>query len=605
MTTRKFFSAVGDNDLEYVQKYIENRGNVNVKDEIGYTALHIAAENKNFEMCELLLTNGANVNAKNKSGNTALHLAVLNRQLSICDLLIIHKIDVNLEDRGGVTALHMAASNGDLDICKMLIAAGADRNIEDNEGNTALTLAARYKRVDVSDFLSSVSESTSTSERADDGDDIDILPIDKCSLTKNTRKCKYIDEKGTKIGSGAFGAVKAIEVKPGQKIAIKTMSLKSGLVETSVGAVIHHPYVLEIHDVLTYYNCDNQPIDQQSLLMDLAEGSIKGIDSSFANKMINIVEACHFLYMNDILYTDLKQENILIKNGEFILGDLGSCIFLNRRQNTNRKYTHTPNYVVPGDKGIGQYIPCYQIALIYSEIVGKTSVNKSVEKVILETKFDDTKSNIERLRTAHQNVLFHGRNSTGLPQLVGLSWNAYELNDTGESMTSLRLDDYLPEKQVVGTIVYNDPCKQGNFKVKYFLNYIAQSTKLITILTFASVIHNLHCIGRKLQDQFEEDIVLDLIRIDRHFYGTPLDIPDERLGKIIALLNGILRPVTLLNFSTVESVETDLMAFLDDDYFSVFKKATTEREINDYELTLELPKMKLENMKLLMDKLKN
>lgn len=61
---------LGDDD---VYKNNENLADVNGCDNRGRTALHLAAENKRFEVVKYLVEKGAKVNAKDNDGNTPLH----------------------------------------------------------------------------------------------------------------------------------------------------------------------------------------------------------------------------------------------------------------------------------------------------------------------------------------------------------------------------------------------------------------------------------------------------------------------------------------------------------------------------------------------------
>jgi ankyrin repeat protein len=59
-------------DVEY---FLKQGGNVNAKDEDGYTLLHCAAEEGNLAVAKFLVSKGANAKAKNNDGATPLDLA--------------------------------------------------------------------------------------------------------------------------------------------------------------------------------------------------------------------------------------------------------------------------------------------------------------------------------------------------------------------------------------------------------------------------------------------------------------------------------------------------------------------------------------------------
>ena len=78
--------AVRTNNVEAVKKYLDRDGDMNAKDERGYTPLLYAARFGWKEIAELLIAKGADVNAKVLEGGTTLHLAAgkAARELSNC-----------------------------------------------------------------------------------------------------------------------------------------------------------------------------------------------------------------------------------------------------------------------------------------------------------------------------------------------------------------------------------------------------------------------------------------------------------------------------------------------------------------------------------------
>lgn len=58
------------NRRKVVEWLVEHGANVNTQDEMGYSALHIATQEKHTELVSYLLRNGANVNIQDKFGNS-------------------------------------------------------------------------------------------------------------------------------------------------------------------------------------------------------------------------------------------------------------------------------------------------------------------------------------------------------------------------------------------------------------------------------------------------------------------------------------------------------------------------------------------------------
>ena len=84
---------------------------INVQDPGGRSALHIVVRQKmpaQHVMIDLLLSHGANGNLKDNFGYTPLHLALQDRNLGAMSQLIAWGVDVNLVDELGNTPLHLA-----------------------------------------------------------------------------------------------------------------------------------------------------------------------------------------------------------------------------------------------------------------------------------------------------------------------------------------------------------------------------------------------------------------------------------------------------------------------------------------------------------------
>lgn len=84
--------------------------------------MHLAAEQGNAEIVELLLQQDVNVNAT-ASGYAALHLAAENGHIEVVRLLLEYKADPNLITLQGETAGYIAAKNNHAKIIEVLHAA--------------------------------------------------------------------------------------------------------------------------------------------------------------------------------------------------------------------------------------------------------------------------------------------------------------------------------------------------------------------------------------------------------------------------------------------------------------------------------------------------
>ena len=97
--------------------------NVNMRDSIGDTPLHIACRRGNLEIVVLFFedpTDSFDIRARNKNGQTPLHLACENGNIDIVRLLCNILNNVNDKDNNGNTPLHVACINGYYNVVEIL-----------------------------------------------------------------------------------------------------------------------------------------------------------------------------------------------------------------------------------------------------------------------------------------------------------------------------------------------------------------------------------------------------------------------------------------------------------------------------------------------------
>ena len=135
-------------------KLLVTRGaQVNVRDEMGQTALVHAVDRGDVEVVDALLQAGADASIPDEKGATALLYALqepspYNREgspeqrIEAARLLLKSKIrDVNAQNENGETALMRAVALGQIEVVRSLLDQGANVNLYDVLGNTAAVLA--------------------------------------------------------------------------------------------------------------------------------------------------------------------------------------------------------------------------------------------------------------------------------------------------------------------------------------------------------------------------------------------------------------------------------------------------------------------------------
>lgn len=142
--------ASSDDRRSEVVKILLNNGiDVDVKDEDGFTPLHIAALRNNFGFVNILLDNGANIDAEANDGSTALHCSTENNSPETLKVLLDRKAKIDAKNKLGHTPLHVAALRGKLEIVNTLITEGAKADAQDESGWTPLCCAVKCSHIEV------------------------------------------------------------------------------------------------------------------------------------------------------------------------------------------------------------------------------------------------------------------------------------------------------------------------------------------------------------------------------------------------------------------------------------------------------------------------
>ena len=150
------FMAVWTNDIAGVRS---TNLDVNIKDALGRTPLHIAMEKGYENMVEFLVQNGAEVNITDARGNTPLILIIHKTgNLQITRRLLEKGAAVNAQNQTGETALMYAAWRGHQGIVRLLLDNRADASLKNRRGDTALGLAESKGHLEIVEMLRSALE---------------------------------------------------------------------------------------------------------------------------------------------------------------------------------------------------------------------------------------------------------------------------------------------------------------------------------------------------------------------------------------------------------------------------------------------------------------
>jgi len=106
------FSACVGGNLPVVKNYIENHGQVNVKNCMGNTLLNLAALYDHVGIVEELLKHSnADIDAVNNCGESSLFLAAMNGNIDVVHVLSEYGADIIRPDKMGRTPMSIASLN--------------------------------------------------------------------------------------------------------------------------------------------------------------------------------------------------------------------------------------------------------------------------------------------------------------------------------------------------------------------------------------------------------------------------------------------------------------------------------------------------------------
>ena len=156
LRTHMLLSAARYNNLERTEWALQG-GHIGVDscDDMGRSALHVAASEGHVEMVEYLLVKGANPCISDRHGNSPLNDAVRHRHDAVAAAIRTRAPDGKISLHGLSSGIQMctAAAEGDLVQIQRLLANGVSPQAVDYDSRTALHIAACYGRLEVTKYL--------------------------------------------------------------------------------------------------------------------------------------------------------------------------------------------------------------------------------------------------------------------------------------------------------------------------------------------------------------------------------------------------------------------------------------------------------------------
>ncbi|XP_036428138.1 ankyrin-3 isoform X25 [Colossoma macropomum] len=140
-TNASYLRAARAGNLEKALDYLKSGVDINICNQNGLNALHLASKEGHVEVVAQLIKLGATVDAATKKGNTALHIASLAGQAEVVKELVNNAANVNAQSQNGFTPLYMAAQENHLDVVRFLLDNGSSQSIATEDGFTPLAVA--------------------------------------------------------------------------------------------------------------------------------------------------------------------------------------------------------------------------------------------------------------------------------------------------------------------------------------------------------------------------------------------------------------------------------------------------------------------------------
>ncbi|KIX01570.1 uncharacterized protein Z518_09296 [Rhinocladiella mackenziei CBS 650.93] len=137
-------------DLEAVREHLDTHPEaLTTLDEDGQPPLHVALQEGQKEIVELLMARGASIEMMGYHGWRPLHIAASLGNLELVDLCLACNADLKTRSHTSQTALHKAVSSHSIPVVRRLIEKGADPSETNDRGMTPLHIAAHQNDIQI------------------------------------------------------------------------------------------------------------------------------------------------------------------------------------------------------------------------------------------------------------------------------------------------------------------------------------------------------------------------------------------------------------------------------------------------------------------------
>ncbi|TNK94292.1 hypothetical protein OUY_02210 [Wolbachia endosymbiont of Leptopilina clavipes] len=150
----ELIEEVDQGNIQAVKNFIEQGGNIEAKNDDGWTLLHRSAWKGRTEIVEFLVDQGANINARTTSDSKKpIHVAAKEGYQEIVDFFLGKRMRVDDADNDKWTPLHYAAAYNHLELSEFLLGQHANIEAKNKNNKTPLDLAREKSHTKIVSFL--------------------------------------------------------------------------------------------------------------------------------------------------------------------------------------------------------------------------------------------------------------------------------------------------------------------------------------------------------------------------------------------------------------------------------------------------------------------
>ena len=378
-------------ELIDTQKIKGLAANPNFKNTFGKTVLHVAAAEGHLKICEVLIEFGCGIkiNLQDNEGRTPLHIACIHNQSEIVGLLVRSGAVVEIKDDQGNNPIHYASVNKNEKLVQCMVEKTTVKIVKETETkSTQKRIINNFAMIENMDLACSDDGSPMHLPKAMGSiemiDGINNLIRNSSNYTRITPD-EFIPIK--LLGEGSFGEVYLVEKKANHKLfAMKIIAkdkiiaedlVRYAITERNVMSTIKHPFIVSLCYAFQTQN-------KLYLVEDYCSGgSLKNFlvdERKFSEErsriyISEILLALEELHRNDIIYRDLKPENVVIDSeGHALLTDFGLSKEDVLEKDSAHSFCGSASYLAPEilkRTGHGKAVDWYLFGvLLYEMLIG-------------------------------------------------------------------------------------------------------------------------------------------------------------------------------------------------------------------------------------------